>query len=71
VGAEKINYAEKSKILAGGIAEAMNCTAFGLLTAIIAVIGFVIISTWVQIVEDGIHAETVKIYNVALRRAVR
>lgn len=67
VGAANIDYSEKSKILSSGIAEAMNCTAFGLLTAIVAIIALVIIRTWVEMIEDGIHAETVKIYNVALR----
>ena len=35
-----VNPADKATILANGISEAMNCTAFGLLTAIPALIAF-------------------------------
>lgn len=38
--AAKENAAEKSAILAGGISEALNCTAFGLFTAIIAIVAY-------------------------------
>lgn len=68
VGAESVDATQKARILAEGIAEAMNCTAFGLLTAIVAVVGFAVLGAWAQDVEDGIHAETVKIFNAALRR---
>jgi biopolymer transport protein ExbB/TolQ len=68
VGAESVDYTQKSRILAEGISEAMNCTAFGLFTAIVSIIGLAILGTWSQNVEDSIHAETVKLSNAVLRR---
>lgn len=68
VGAESVDPSQKARILADGISEAMNCTAFGLLTAIIAVVGYAILSNWAQRIEDNIHAATVKISNAVLRR---
>jgi biopolymer transport protein ExbB/TolQ len=68
VGAESVDPAQKARILADGIAEAMNCTAFGLLTAVIAIIGYAILGAWAQRIEDNIHGVTVKISNAVLRR---
>ena len=63
VGGPSVEHSEKARILAEGISEAMNCTAFGLLSAIISLIGFFILSNWVQTLEDDIHAQTVRVYN--------
>ena len=68
VGAESVGSSQKARILADGISEAMNCTAFGLLTAIIAIVGYAILNNWAQHIEDNIHAATVKISNAVLRR---
>lgn len=68
VGAESIDPTQKARILAAGIAEAMNCTAFGLLTAIVALIGFALLNVWAQEIEDDIHTETVKIYNAVVKQ---
>jgi biopolymer transport protein ExbB/TolQ len=68
VGAESVDPSQKARILADGISEAMNCTAFGLLTAIVAVVGYAILGNWAQRIEDNIHAATVKISNAVLRR---
>lgn len=68
VGAESVDPANKARILADGISEAMNCTAFGLMTAVFAVMAFAVLGTWAQNVEDNIHAATVKISNAVLRR---
>lgn len=68
VGGESIDASQKARILAAGISEAMNCTAFGLLTAIVALVGYAILSGWAQGIEDDIHVETVKIYNAVVKQ---
>ena len=39
VSGESVDPSQKARILAEGISEAMNCTAFGLIVAIIALVG--------------------------------
>ena len=39
VGGESVDPSQKARILAEGISEAMNCTAFGLMSAIVALMG--------------------------------
>lgn len=68
VGGEGLDLERKSRVLAEGIAEAMNCTAFGLLTAIVSLVGFALLTRWESAIEEGIEAETVKIFNAVLRR---
>lgn len=68
VGAESVDPSQKARILADGIAEAMHCTAFGLATAVFAVIAFALLGAWAETLEDNIHAATVKISNAVLRR---
>lgn len=68
VAAESVETTEKARILAAGISEAMNCTAFGLLTAIVALVGYALLNGWAQEIEDDIHAETTTIYNVVIKQ---
>lgn len=68
VAAESVETTEKARILASGIAEAMNCTAFGLLTAIVALVGYALLNAWAQEIEDDIHAETTTIFNVVIKQ---
>lgn len=68
VGGEGTDLAKKSRVLAEGIAEAMNCTAFGLLTAIAALLGYALLSQWSRAIEETIDLETVKILNAVVRR---
>lgn len=68
VGGEGLDLERKSRALAEGIAEAMSCTAFGLLTAILALIGFALLSHWSRSIEEIIEVETVEILNAILRR---
>ena len=42
--ASRVDPSQKARILAEGISEAMNCTAFGLLVAIIGLIGFAVLN---------------------------
>jgi biopolymer transport protein ExbB/TolQ len=51
-------------MLAKGISEAMNCTAFGLMSAILALIGFAVHNTKTQKLLDDINAATVQVVNL-------
>lgn len=63
VGGESIDHAAKSRILAEGISEAMNCTAFGLLAAILSLIAYSFFTSWASNLEESIHRESVHLYN--------
>ena len=61
-----VDPAQKSTILAAGIAEAMNCTAFGLITAIPALLLYGILQSRVQHITDGINEGVVTTMNLVL-----
>ncbi len=63
VGAESVDPSSKARLLAEGISEAMNCTAFGLFSAIVALVGYSCLNAWAQSQEDDTHKVTVQIYN--------
>jgi biopolymer transport protein ExbB len=56
----------KATMLAKGISEAMNCTAFGLLAAIIALIGFALLNGKTQHLLDDINGATVQVLNLVV-----
>lgn len=58
--------ASKATMLAKGISEAMNCTAFGLLAAIIALIGFALLNGKTQGLLDDINEATVQVTNLVV-----
>ncbi|MCS6856154.1 MAG: MotA/TolQ/ExbB proton channel family protein [Sandaracinaceae bacterium] len=58
--------ASRATLLARGISEAMNCTAFGLLAAIIALIGFALLNGKTQHLLDDINAATVQVMNLVV-----
>lgn len=58
--------ASKATMLAKGISEAMNCTAFGLIAAIVALIGFAVHNTKTQKLLDDINAATVQVVNLVV-----
>ncbi len=64
VGGESVDPSQKARILAEGISEAMNCTAFGLGVAIIALIGFAILNGKTQHLEDDINEASVQVLNL-------
>jgi biopolymer transport protein ExbB/TolQ len=66
VGGESIDPSQKARILAEGISEAMNCTAFGLLAAIVALMGFAFLNNKVQGLEDGINEASVRVLNLVV-----
>lgn len=56
--------AERSVLLAKGISEAMNCTAFGLLTAIPGLVFFGILQGKTQQLSDDINESSVSVLNL-------
>jgi biopolymer transport protein ExbB/TolQ len=61
-----VDPAQKATILAGGISEAMNCTAFGLMTAIPALVAFAFLQARTQSLVDGINETVVSVLNLTL-----
>jgi biopolymer transport protein ExbB len=66
VGGESVDPSQKARILAEGISEAMNCTAFGLMSAIVALMGFAFLNNKVQNLEDGINEASVRVLNLVV-----
>lgn len=61
-----VNPADKATILAAGISEAMNCTGFGLITAIPALVGFSVLTGRAQHVVSDIHETSVSVLNLVV-----
>jgi len=59
-----VEAADKARVLSAGISEAMNCTAFGLLTAIPALLGFSLLNGRTQHMIDDINSTTVGVLNL-------
>jgi biopolymer transport protein ExbB/TolQ len=66
VGGESVDPSQKARILAEGISEAMNCTAFGLIVAIIGLIGFAVLNGKTQQLEDDINEASVQVLNLVV-----
>jgi len=66
VSGEGVDPSQKARILAEGISEAMNCTAFGLIVAIIALIGFAVLNGKTQTLEDDINEASVQVLNLVV-----
>lgn len=58
------NPADKATILASSISEAMNCTAFGLLTAIPALVAYSLLQGRTQHMMEDINETTVSVLNL-------
>jgi biopolymer transport protein ExbB/TolQ len=58
------NPADKAAILASSISEAMNCTAFGLLTAIPALVAYSLLQGRTQHMIEDINETTVSVLNL-------
>lgn len=63
-GGPSIDPGKKAELLAAGISEAMNCTAFGLMVAIIGLIAFALLNGRTQGVVDDINEATVQVLNL-------
>jgi biopolymer transport protein ExbB len=59
-----VNPADKATILANGISEAMNCTGFGLLTAIPALVSFSVLMGRTQSLINDINETSVSVLNL-------
>jgi biopolymer transport protein ExbB len=66
VGGESVDPSQKARILAEGISEAMNCTAFGLLAAIGSLTGWAIMNGKTQGLEDDINEASVTVLNLVV-----
>ena len=66
VSGESVDPSQKARILAEGISEAMNCTAFGLIVAIIGLIGYAILNGKTQSLEDDINEASVQVLNLVV-----
>ena len=63
---ESVDSSAKARILAEGISEAMNCTAFGLIVALIALIGYAVLNGKTQQIEDDINEASVQVLNLVV-----
>lgn len=66
VGGESVDPSQKARILALGISEAMNCTAFGLVAALLALMGFAVLNGKTQALEDDINEASVQVLNLVV-----
>jgi len=64
VGSGVVNPADKATVLANGISEAMNCTAFGLLTAIPSLVLFSVLNGRTQHLINDINETSVAVLNL-------
>jgi biopolymer transport protein ExbB len=62
--AANADASQKATKLAEGISEAMNCTAFGIFTALIGLIGFAVLQGKTQALSDDINEVTVQVVNL-------
>ncbi len=62
-----VDASEKAKVLSAGIAEAMNCTAFGLIVAIPALVAFSLLQGRTQHMVDDINETTVGVLNLIMQ----
>src|SRR5207247_10717226 len=72
-GVAGVDPAMKATLLAKGISEAMNCTAFGLITAVPALLQFALLNGWTQARLDDINEVSAQVVNlvVAHRAAMK
>lgn len=66
VAGQSVDPSQKATILADGISEAMNCTAFGLGVAIVGLMGFAVLNGKTQAIEDDINEASVQILNLVV-----
>src|SRR3981081_3486900 len=63
-GVAGVDASEKARVLSDGIAEAMNCTAFGLIVALPALVGFPLAQAPTQHMIDAINESAVGVRNL-------
>lgn len=57
------NPSEKAALLSSGISEAMNCTAYGLIVAIPALIGYAILQNRANELSEDLNQNSLKVFN--------
>ncbi len=57
------NPAEKASLLSAGIAEAMNCTAYGLITAIPALVMYAVLQNRANVLAEDLNQSALKAFN--------
>ncbi len=62
-----VSAADKSTMLSGGIAEAMNCTAYGLIVAIPPLVVFSVLQGRTQSLSDDINGAVASTINMVMR----
>lgn len=62
-----VSAADKSTALSAGISEAMNCTAYGLITAIPPLVVYSLLQGRTQAIQDDIKASVASTINMVLR----
>ncbi|MCS6913313.1 MAG: MotA/TolQ/ExbB proton channel family protein [Myxococcales bacterium] len=65
-GVAGVDPSMKATLLAKGISEAMHCTAFGLICAVPALLGFAILNGWTQSILDDINEVSVQVVNLVV-----
>ena len=65
-GVSGADPSSKATLLAKGISEAMNCTAFGLIVAVPALIAFAALNGWTQRILDDINEVSVQVVNLVV-----
>jgi biopolymer transport protein ExbB/TolQ len=70
-GVANADPAQKAIILSKGISEAMNCTAFGLMIALMSLIGFALLNGKTQALNDDINEATVQVLNLVVNNRAK
>jgi biopolymer transport protein ExbB/TolQ len=65
-GVAGVDPSMKATLLAKGISEAMNCTAFGLICAVPALLWFAILNGWTQHTLDDMNELSVQVVNLVV-----
>ena len=63
----QVSAADKSIMLSNGISEAMNCTAYGLITAIPPLVVYAFLQARIQSIGDDINASAATAVNLVIR----
>jgi biopolymer transport protein ExbB len=67
-----VNPAEKANLLAASISQAMNCTAFGLMTAVPILVVHAFLQSKTTGLSDGLETAAIRLLNaIAARQAAR
>src|SRR5215467_6764643 len=66
VSGASVDPSQKARVLAQGISEAMNCTAFGLGVAIVGLIGYAVLNGKTQQLEDDNNEASVQVLNLVV-----